>query len=82
LALFADDIKIGLYHNIMDVDNCKLFQNDFNSVHNLSLFNGMKFNLDKTTIISLTRKKQYYFNNKLCNNLVTRCQCAKHLGVL
>jgi hypothetical protein len=43
----------------------------------------MKINLDKTTIISFSRKtNSIYCNYKLYNNLVTRSQCVKGLGVL
>jgi hypothetical protein len=61
----------------------KLQQHDINSVHSWCLVNGMKINLDKTTIISFSRKtNSIYFNYKLCNNLVTCCQCVKALSVL
>jgi hypothetical protein len=79
--LFADDLKI--YRSINNVDDCKLLQHDIDSVQNWCLDNGMKLNLGKTTIISFTRKKNnIYFNYKLCNNMVTRSQCVKDLGVL
>jgi hypothetical protein len=78
--LFADDLKI--YRTIINVDDCKLLQHDINSVHYWCLLNGMKINLGKTTIISFSRKtNSIYFNYKLCNNLVTRSQCVKDLGV-
>jgi hypothetical protein len=79
--LFADDLKI--YRTITNVDDCKLLQHDINSVHNWCLANGMKMNIGKTTIISFSRKtNSILFNYTLCNNLVTRSQCIKDLGVL
>jgi hypothetical protein len=43
----------------------------------------MKINVGRTTIISFSSKtNSIYFNYKLYNNLVTRSQCVKHLGVL
>jgi hypothetical protein len=77
--LFADDLKIN--RSIRNVDDCKRLQHDIDSVKNWCLGNGMKLNLDKT--ISFTRKtNNIYMNYKLCNNLVSRCQCVKDLGVL
>jgi hypothetical protein len=52
--LFAHDLKI--YRAITSVYDCKLLQHDINSVHNWCLANGMKINIDKTTIISYSRK--------------------------
>jgi hypothetical protein len=47
------------------------------------LYNGMKLNLSKTTIISFTcTTNSIYFNYKLCNNPVARSHCVKDLGVL
>jgi hypothetical protein len=74
--LFADNLKI--YRTIINVDDCKLLQHDINSVHNLFLVNGMKINLGKTVTISFSYKtKSTYFNDKLCNNLVTRSVCYR-----
>jgi hypothetical protein len=43
----------------------------------------MIINLGKITIISFSRKtNSIYFNYKLCNNLVTRSQFVKDVGVL
>jgi hypothetical protein len=79
--LFADDLNI--YRTIINVDDCKILQHDITSVHNWRLVNGMKSNIVKTTIISFSSKtNSIYFNYKLCNNLVTRSQCVKDLGVL
>jgi hypothetical protein len=79
--LFSDDLTI--YRTITNVDDCKVLQHDINSVHNWCLVNGMKINISKTTIIYFTRKTNNIgFNYKLCNNLVTRSQCVKDLGVL
>jgi hypothetical protein len=79
--LFADDLKI--YHTIINVDDCKLLKHDINSVYNWCLVNGMQINLGKTMIVSFSRKtNSTCFNYKLCNNLVTRSQCVKDLGVL
>jgi hypothetical protein len=79
--LFADDLK--KYRSIRNVDDCKLLRHDIDSVQNWYLVNGMKLNFGKTTIISFTRKtNSIYFNYKLRNNLVSRSQCVKDLGVL
>jgi hypothetical protein len=79
--LFADDLKI--YRSISDVDECKLLQHNIDSVQNKCLNNGMKLNLSKTTIMSLTYKtNSIYFNYKLCNNPVACSQCVNDLGVL
>jgi hypothetical protein len=65
------------------VDDCKLLQHDIDSVQTWCLVSGMKLNFGKTTTTSFTRKiNSIYFNYKLCNNLVTRSQCVKDLGVL
>jgi hypothetical protein len=76
---FADDLKI--YRTIISVDGCKLLQHDINSGHNWCLVNGTIINLGKTMIIYFVvkQKKIIYFNNILCNNLVTRTQCVKDL---
>jgi hypothetical protein len=79
--LFADDLKI--YLTIVSVNDCKLLQHDFNSVHNWCLVNGVKINLGETTIIYFSHKTNImYFNYKLCNYLVTHSQCVKDLSVL
>jgi hypothetical protein len=61
----------------------ELLQHDINSVHNWCLANGMEINIGKTAIISFSRKSNsILFNYKLCNNLVTRSQCVKYIGVM
>jgi hypothetical protein len=40
------------------------------------------FGLFARTSICKARKDKHYFNSKLCNNLATRSQCVKDLGVL
>jgi hypothetical protein len=72
-----------MYLTVISIDDCKLLQHDINLVHNWCLVNCMKINLGKTTIISFSRKtNRIYFHYKLCDNLVTRSQCVKDLGVL
>jgi hypothetical protein len=63
--LFADDLKI--YRSISDADDCILLQHNIDSVQNWCVNNVMKLNLNKTTIISFTRKtNSIYFNYNLC----------------
>jgi hypothetical protein len=65
------------------VEDCKLLQHDIDSVQNWCLVNGMKLNLGESTTVSFTRKtNSIYFSYKLCNNLVSRPQCVKDLGVV
>jgi hypothetical protein len=79
--LFADDLKI--YLTIVNVNDSKILQHDFNSVHNWCLVNGVKINLGETTIIYFSHKTNIiYFNYELCNNLVTHSKCVKDLSVL
>jgi hypothetical protein len=79
--LFADNLKI--YRSISDVDEYKLLRHDVDSVRSWCIDNGMKLNLGNITVISFTHKKNIiYFNYKLCNNLVSRYQCVKDLGIL
>jgi hypothetical protein len=71
------------YRTIRNVGECRLLQHVIDSVQNWYLFNGMKFNLVKTTAVSFTRKtNSICFNYKVCKNLVSRSQCVKELAVL
>jgi hypothetical protein len=81
-CLFADDVQI--YRCVKNVVDRKLFQCDIGSLQYLFLDNGMKPNLDKITIISLTRKTNSVYLSYLVSNHVTvisRSQCVNHLGI-
>jgi hypothetical protein len=53
------------YHNIKNVDDCRLQQHDINSVYNSYLVNDMKLNLGKSTIISFARKTNIIYVNSV-----------------
>jgi predicted component of type VI protein secretion system len=53
--LFADDTL--LYRTIHSNSDRNILQNDINTLHNWSVRNGMKFNVSKTKVMYITRKR-------------------------
>jgi hypothetical protein len=81
LLLFADDLKI--YSNIKSVEDCKALQADAYSVQHWCAENHMELNIQKTRIISFTRKtNSVHFNYYFSNEIILCSDCIKDLGVM
>jgi hypothetical protein len=79
--LFADDLKI--YRNIKSSEDCKALQVDIDAVRQWCSENGMELNIQKTKIISFTRKtKSINFKYFVKDVLILRAECIKDLGVM
>jgi hypothetical protein len=77
--LFADDLKI--YQNIKCAEDCKSLQVD--AVQQWCSENGMEPNIQKTKIISFTRKiNSIHFKYFVKSVLILRAECIKDLGVM
>jgi hypothetical protein len=50
-------------------------------MHNRCLFSGIKLNVGRLWLYTSVVKKQYLFNFKLCNNLVTPSRYVKDMAV-
>jgi hypothetical protein len=78
--LFADDIKI--FREVKSPPDSLLLHTDINCVLGWCISNFMKLNINKTRVISFSRKTNLLlFDYKLCESLITRTECIKHLGV-
>lgn len=78
--LYADDLKI--YNDITDTASCIVLQKDLNTVSNWCVLNGMSLNVNKSCVISFTKKKnryihQYYIGDKV----LSRSEVVRDLGV-
>jgi hypothetical protein len=79
--LFADDLKI--YRNIKSAEDCKALQVDIDAVHQWCGENGMELNIQKTKIISFTRKtNSIHFKYFVKDVLILRAECIKDPGVI
>jgi hypothetical protein len=78
--LFADDIKI--FREIKSPHDSFLLQSDINCVHGWCISDFMKLNVNKTRVITFSRKMNLcLFDYKLCELLITQTECIKDLGV-
>jgi hypothetical protein len=79
--LFADDIKI--YRAISSPEDCNLLQSDIDSIRDWCAANFMKLNIDKTKVITFSRKtNNFIYRYKLSNHSnITRAYSVKDLGV-
>ena len=74
--LFADYIKIS--RSISSAAACTLLQSDIDSILGWCAANRMKLNIDKTRVITFTRKSNSInYNYKLCDKYTTRTQYIK-----
>jgi hypothetical protein len=77
--LFADDINI--FRAIKSPYDCSLLH-DIESVQSWCTANFMKLNINKTRVISFSRKTAtLFFQYKLCHSSITRTNSIKDLGV-
>lgn len=80
LALFADDSKC--FKNIENSSDCKLLQDDINSLYSWSRKWDLHFNTSKCQIISISRCKQLIkFDYKLNGVSLDRTESIRDLGV-
>ncbi|KAL1446877.1 hypothetical protein WDU94_003620 [Cyamophila willieti] len=81
IQIFADDLKVSRVINEPE-DHVEL-QKDIDSVTNWCSDNGMHCNIDKTVIISYSRKHEvHYYNYKINNTLINRKHVHRDLGML
>jgi hypothetical protein len=79
--LFADDLKI--YRDIKSAEDCKSLQADIDSVQLWCGENHMELNVQKTRIISFTRKtNSTCFNYFVSGVSILRSDCIKDMGVM
>jgi hypothetical protein len=77
---FADDIKI--FRVIKSPNDCNLLQSDIDSVQGWCTANLMKLNINKTRVISSSRKTNTLIcDYQLCQSSITRTDSIKDLGV-
>lgn len=81
ILLFADDFK--LFRNIGDIEDCRQLQADINNVENWCLMNRLKLNIKKTSVLSLTRKRDTVtFDYTLLAGEISRVAHVRDLGVV
>lgn len=81
ISLFADDAK--LYLPINNVEDCKILQNEMESVNEYFNINCMKLNEKKTKTISFYKcRSPIEFNYILNESLIERANTIKDLGIL
>jgi hypothetical protein len=81
LFLFAVDLKI--YRNIKSVEDCKALQVDITAVQQWCSENCMELNIQKTKLISFTRKSNsVHFKYFVKYVLILRAECMKDLGIV
>jgi hypothetical protein len=79
--LFFDDLK--MYRNVKSVEDCKVLQAGVYSVQHWCAENHMELNIQKTRIISFTRKtNSVHFNYYVSNEIILRSDCIKDLGIM
>jgi hypothetical protein len=79
--LFADDLKI--YRNIKSAEDCKALQFDIDVVQQWCSRNVMELNIQKSKIISFTRKTNSVHSKYFVRDvLIFRVECIKDLGVM
>lgn len=79
--LFADDFK--LYKTLSSIDDCIKLQEDIAAVHEWSLRNRLKFNLNKCQVVTFSRKAVNIEYQYRMNDLVlSRKNQMKDLGVI
>lgn len=81
VLLFADDIK--LFSSICSEKDCDALQSDVSSILQWCSSNRLPLNINKTKVISLTRRKNpLHFKYTLGNCIITRTDMIRDLGVL
>jgi hypothetical protein len=79
--LFANDIKI--FRAVISANDCTLLQSDIEHIQAWCAANYMKLNVNKTTVITFSRKMNgLYYVYKIHNSIITRTDTIKDLGVL
>jgi hypothetical protein len=79
--LFANDLK--MHRNIKSVEDCKALQLDIDAVQQWCRENGMELNIQKTKIISFTRKtNSIHFKYSVKDVLILHSDCIKDIGVM
>lgn len=78
--LFADDFK--MFRKIQTVRDCVLLQRDINNIHKWSIDNQLKFNINKCSVMSVSRKKEcIIFDYQIEKDTLCRLQEIKDLVV-
>lgn len=79
--LFADDLKISRV--VCDTEDARSLQNDIDSIINWCSLNGMQCNIDKTVVVSFTRKQNtLFYSYNISDNPITRKFVHRDLGIL
>lgn len=79
--IYADDLKIS--RAICEPEDAIYLQRDIDSIVNWCNNNGMKCNVDKTVVVSFTRKHTtYFFDYKLEGSKIPRKLENRDLGVI
>jgi hypothetical protein len=80
IYLYADDVKICT--EVDTVGQHEALQDDINEIHRWSIDNRLPLNLDKTVVVSYTRKVMWKrFTYMVGNSSITRKDVIKDLGV-
>lgn len=81
--LFADDCKI--FNLINTIDDCRMLQDDLNTLSEWCIENKLQLNVKKCVIVSFTRRTDRTFNHysyKINNTILNRSKQVKDLGIL
>ena len=80
VALFADDSKC--FKSIKNTSDCRLLQNDLDSLYSWSVEWDLSFNIQKCQTMSISRRKQCVnFDYNLNNSHLERTDSFRDLGV-
>jgi hypothetical protein len=78
--LFPDDLNV--HHNVKSGEDCKALQADIYSVQHWYAENHMEINIQKTRIISFTRKTNSVHFNYYVSNVIILRSYVKDLGIM
>jgi hypothetical protein len=81
IALFADDVK--MYSEVININDCHNLQDDINSLCAWSVTWGMRLNVSKCKVLSVSRKKNtVIFNYAINSEQLERLDVMRDLGVI